>query len=108
MVDHAAPTDTLISTVYGLYSSWKGEPQFVAQYRITTQTPREDILALMEQHESGWIVIDQIRLTMSGLGPHAFAGVPGVEFAGQFGDEYVWHWQHAPASAGSLLSVGKE
>jgi hypothetical protein len=108
MLNHVQPGEVLVSTVYGFYSSWKGEPHFDGKYRITTQTPREDILALIEQHESGWIVMDKIRLAMSTLGPREFAGVPDVQFVGTFGDEYVWHWQHAPAAQGSLIAVGKE
>jgi hypothetical protein len=108
MLDHAGPNDVLISTVYGFYSSWKGDPAFEAKYRVTTQTPREDILALIQQHESGWVVIDQIRLAMFALGPREFSGVPDLQYVGSFGDEYVWHWQHAPTGQGSFMVAGKE
>jgi hypothetical protein len=107
MLLHAQPQDVLISTVYGLYSSWKGEPEFAAQYRLTTETPREQIFGLIEQHQSGWIVIDQIRLGMSTLGPREFAGNPDVEYIGLFGDENVWHWQHSAGSVGTSVLAGK-
>ena len=46
MSAHVQPRDVLISTVYGLYSSWQEQPKFEAQYRITTQnSPGGDILA---------------------------------------------------------------
>ncbi len=107
MLGHAQPHDVLISTVYGLYSSWKEAPAFVARYRITTETPREQIFGLIDQHASGWIVIDQIRLDMSTLGPQEFAGNPDVEYIGLFGDESVWHWQHASGGLGNSMVAGK-
>ena len=107
MLAHAQPGDALISTVYGLYSSWKEEPQFEASYRITTETPRDQIFALIDQHPSGWIVIDQIRLAMSNLGPREFAGNPDVEYIGLFGDESVWYWRHTAGSLGYSVVAGK-
>ncbi|HTP03453.1 MAG TPA: glycosyltransferase family 39 protein [Anaerolineales bacterium] len=108
MVDHVQPGDTLISTVYGFYSAWKEEPKFEARYRITTQTPPQEILTLIEQHDSGWIVVDRIRLDMSDLGLRTFAGIPDVQYVGTFGDEYVWHWQHPSAVLGGVSIAGKE
>ena len=107
MLDHVQPGDVLISTVYGLYSLWKEEPQFEAQYRINTQTPREEVIALIDQHQSGWIVIDRIRLEMSPLGQREFAGIPGLRFVGSFGDEYVWQWHRLPVGFESSVVAGK-
>lgn len=107
MLGHVQPDDALISTVYGLYSSWQEAPRFVANDRITTETPRDQIFSLIGQHSSGWIVIDQIRLSMSTLGPREFAGNPDVEYIGLFGDQNVWHWQHQSGSPGSSMPVGK-
>lgn len=107
MIAHVQPHDVLISTVYGLYASWREQPRFDAQFRITTETPKDEILSLIEQHPSGWIVIDQIRLDMSGLGARAFAGQPDVQYIGIFGDEHVWHWQHTTGASGAILAAGK-
>ncbi len=107
MLDHVQQGDVLVSTVYGLYSSWREEPRFRAQYRITSQTPPDEILSLIDQHPSGWIVIDQIRLSLSALSARDFAGIADVHYVGQFGDEYVWHWQHASGGQGSSTAVGK-
>ena len=107
LLTHVQPNDVLISTVYGLYNSWVEAPRFQANYRITTQTPVEQILGMIDQHETGWIVIDQIRLDMSPLGPRAFAANPDVEYIGLFGDQNVWHWQHAPGAAGTTMVAGK-
>ena len=108
MLAHVQPHEVLISTVYGLYASWEEEPSFEEQYRITTQTPRDEIFSLIDQHQSGWIVIDKIRLALSTLGTREFAGKPDVEYIGLFGDEYVWHWQHSPGSLGRYAISGKE
>ncbi|MGZ6316215.1 MAG: hypothetical protein ACXWNQ_03060, partial [Anaerolineales bacterium] len=107
MSAHVQPHDVLISTVYGLYSSWQEEPKFEAQYRITTQTPPQEIFSLVAEHESGWIVIDQIRLGLSSLSPRDFAGNRDIEYLGLFGDEYVWHWQHSTGAFGVMTILGK-
>ncbi len=107
LLAHVQPQDVLVSTVYGLYNSWVESPRFQGNYRITTQTPRDQVLALIDQHQSGWIVIDQIRLDMSTLGPHAFAENADVEYIGLFGDQNVWHWQHAPGAVGNTAVAGK-
>jgi hypothetical protein len=107
MIGHVQPQDVLISTVYGLYSSWTETPAFEERYRITTETPHQKILALIDQHPSGWIAIDQIRLQMFPQGERGFAGNPDVKFVGQFGDEYVWRWQHSTGGFGNPLVAGK-
>jgi hypothetical protein len=107
MIAHVQPHDVLISTVYGLYSSWQEQPKFDAQYRITTQTPPQEIFSLVAEHESGWIVIDQIRLGLSSLSPRDFAGNRDIEYLGLFGDEYVWHWQHPTGTFGVMTVLGK-
>ncbi len=107
LVAHAQPGDVLVSTVYGLYNSWVETPHFAANYRITTDTPRDEVLGLIDQHPSGWIVIDQIRLDMSTLGPRAFAGNPDVEYIGLFGDQNVWYWRHSPGAVGNTMVAGK-
>ncbi len=65
MLGHVQQNDVLVSTVYGLYSTWEQAPRFRAQYRITSATPRKDILQIVDDNPSGWIVVDQIRLDLS-------------------------------------------
>ena len=93
MLGHAQPNDALISTVYGLYATWEEEPQFQAQYRITSATPKQDILQLVNSNASGWIVIDKIRLDLSANGERDLSSEDQIEYIGTFGDEYVWRWQ---------------
>jgi hypothetical protein len=107
MQTHVQPHDVLISTVYGLYSSWREQPKFEVQYRITTQTPPQEVFSIVAGHESGWIVIDQIRLGLSSLSPRDLASTGDVNYVGLFGDEYVWHWQHSSGAIGDKKILGK-
>jgi hypothetical protein len=97
MIGHVQPNDVLVSTVYGLYATWEGQPEFGSQYRITSQTPLDDILTIVDQNPSGWIVFDKIRLDLSAVSPRDITGNHQIEYIGLFGDEYVWHWQRTPS-----------
>jgi hypothetical protein len=97
MLDHALPEDALVATVYGLYATWEREPVFDAQYRINSKTTRLEMEALIEQHPSGWIVIDNIRLDLSPLSVRNITDIPQIEYIGVFGDEHVWRWERSGA-----------
>jgi hypothetical protein len=97
MLHHAEDGDVLISTVYGLYATWVGEPRFQAIHRITSETPKQDVFAMVDQNPSGWLVIDQIRLDRASMTVKDFSGKDQLEYMGLFGDEYVWHWQRTSA-----------
>jgi hypothetical protein len=108
MLQHTEDSDVLISTVYGLYTSWEGKPGFRALYRITSQTPSQDVFAIVDQNPSGWIVIDRIRLDQAGMTVKDYSGKDQIEYIGLFGDEHVWHWQHPSAHSTIPGSSGKE
>lgn len=95
MIDHVQKGDVLISTVYGLYATWEGHPEFRDQYRINSQTPRGQIFDIVEQDPSGWIVMDKIRLDLSTVSPKDFTANGQIEYIGIFGDEYVWRWRRS-------------
>ena len=97
MLNHTEGGDVLISTIYGLYATWEGEPKFQMMYRITSQTPKSDVFSIVDQNQSGWIVIDQIRLDQASMKVKDFSGRDQIEYMGLFGDQYVWHWQHLAA-----------
>jgi hypothetical protein len=101
VVGRVQPQDVLIATVYGLYATWEGEPEFSEQYRISSQTSREEISAIVEKHASGWIVVDAIRLDLSPLSIADFTGMSQMEYIGVFGDEHVWRWKRSAAVLGS-------
>jgi len=94
MLANVQDGDVLIASVYGLYAEWKGAPKFRDIFRFTTQTPDEDFLSLIDQNNSGWIVIDTIRVEDAAFPVFdALAKDSRVEYVGLFGDEHVWRWQ---------------
>jgi hypothetical protein len=100
MLSHARRADVLIATVYGLFATWEGEPEFAEQYRITSQTAKEEIEAVVSQHASGWIVIDSIRLDLSPHTEKSISDMRQIEYIGIFGDEHVWRWGPSAAWRG--------
>jgi len=98
MLENVRDGDVLIHTVYDLYVIWKGEPEFQATHRFKSDMPKEEALALVNQYDSGWIVIDKIILKLIPYQPfEVFSEKNGIEYVGLFGDQYVWRWQaHQP------------
>jgi hypothetical protein len=101
MLERARTEDVLISTVYGLYASWKDVPDFRSQYRITSATPLDEILKIVDENPSGWIVMDKIRLDLSAVSSRDLSRARQIEYIGMFGDEYVWHWRRSGGGAGA-------
>jgi hypothetical protein len=97
LLSRVQPDEVLVSTVYGLYATWEGRPVFQASYRITSQTPIDEILKLVDENAAGWLVMDKIRLDLSALSPRDLTRTGQIEYIGMFGDEYVWHWRRANA-----------
>lgn len=98
MLSEVDERDVLIATVYGLYATWEGQPRFNENYRINSKTTKEEIIAIVNQHDSGWIVFDNIRLDLSPLTMKDFTNMPQMEYIGVFGDENVWRWEGGAAS----------
>jgi hypothetical protein len=107
MINHSQGNEVLISTIYGLYATWEGEPSFRTIYRVTSQTLNQEVFALVDQNPSGWIVIDKIRLDQASMTVKDLSGKDQIEYMGLFGDEYVWHWQHASAQSSIQGVAGK-
>lgn len=99
MLPQVHSTDVLISTVYGQYAIWMGAPSFADQLRITSHTPVDDILLYAAGHESGWIVMDDIRFKLSSISIKDLAGHEQIEYVGEFGDERVWHWDRTSSQS---------
>jgi hypothetical protein len=94
MLEHVEKEDVLISTVYPLYVTWKGDPIFQALYRITISTPEEEVETIIERNPTGWLVIDQARLEDSVTRFEALAEKDHLEYMGLFNNQYVWYWKH--------------
>ncbi len=101
LLDRATDQDVLVATVYANYSQWVEQPPFRAIYSFDYRRPdgRDYLLSLVEQHPSGWIVLDQIRYEQSQPIPLETFSSGGrlVEYRGQFADEYVWRWSTHPS-----------
>ena len=94
---HAKEGDVLIYTVYGNYARWIGEPEFAGSfyYNYTRKDKQEFIFSLIEDHPSGWIVLDKWRgEAYSNPLPFESFSVGGkeVSYMGIFVDEHVWWW----------------
>ena len=88
------PSDVLLASVYGLYAQWRSEPAFRDIYRFGTQTSADVVLSLIEKNESGWIVIDSIRVNAAAFPVFETLSKDGrAEYVGLFGDEHIWHWK---------------
>ena len=98
MLDNVRDGDVLISSkVYSRYVFWVEEPVFRRVFSFNLNSTEEDVLAIMDEYDSGWIVIDELRTgQMSFSVTDVFAGINGLEYAGQFGDQYVWRWSSQP------------
>ncbi len=90
--------DILISTVYGRYVAFKGEPVFekIYNYDYLVDNPREYMLSIINQYDSGWVVLDSSRFAVSHSEPLPLDSLTvsnkSIDYIGNFADEYVWKW----------------
>lgn len=97
MLANVQEGDALIYTVYDLYATWKGEPEFQAAYHFNAETSKEEVFSRVDQYASGWIIIDKIILKMMSYSPFdAFSKKNGIKYIGVFNDQYVWRWETPP------------
>jgi hypothetical protein len=102
--DKVKPDDILISTVYDFYVTFKGEPVFKKTYHYDylVDNPRESILAIINQYDSGWVVLDASRYVVSRTEPLPLGSLTtndkSIDYIGSFADEYVWKWTKSDAT----------
>ena len=98
MLDNVMDGDVLISSrVYSRYAFWVEAPVFHRVFSFNLGSTKDDVLAVMDEYNSGWIVIDELRAGQASFSvAETFSGVDGLEYAGQFGDQYVWRWNSQP------------
>lgn len=86
--------DVLISSrIYSRYVEWMNEPDFQKVYDFQVQTTENDVLSIVDQNDSGWIIIDNARIERAVFSPdEAFRGNDRIEYIGLFDDENVWRW----------------
>jgi hypothetical protein len=114
--------DVLISSIYDGYVRWKDVPKFKnifsysfvdysLQYRwifpyeaakVVKDKPHEYILSIVEENNSGWIVLDSITYFSSAVKPlppkTTVVNNKEIDYLGYFGGEYIWKWHEIPPS----------
>jgi dimeric dUTPase (all-alpha-NTP-PPase superfamily) len=95
MLTNAETTDVLIaSRIYSRYIEWVGEPLFREVYDFQVQSTEDEILAVVDQFDSGWIIIDNARIERATFSPDtSFLGNDRIEYIGLFDGEHVWRWR---------------
>lgn len=83
----------LATTPYLRHAVWMGTPVYSNMQLIPITATEDELLALLDQNPSGWIVMDETRVTTFPFSPFAVLGKDDrVEYVGLFGDEHVWRW----------------
>lgn len=95
---NAKPPDIMVGTIYYLYEQFAGTVrlQKMRSYNFDALSANDDLAKLVAQYPSGWIVVDRNRHVASRqpLPKSTFVmGNRRIEFVGEFGDEYLWHWE---------------
>jgi hypothetical protein len=88
--------DVLISTVFGRYVEFLGEIKFRAIYPYDRRysDPHGYVVSIVEQYDSGWIVLDDRRYKLSVPLPLYTVSIKDkkIEYIGIFANQYVWRW----------------
>ena len=95
MLAHVKTGDVLISSrIYTRYVEWVGEPVFREIYEFRVDTTEGNVLSIVDQYDSGWIIIDNARIERAVFSPGAvFLDNDRIEYVGLFDDEHVWRWR---------------
>lgn len=86
--------DVLISSrIYSRYIYWVDEPIFREIYDFQVNSTITDVLSVVDQYDSGWIIIDNARIERAVFSPaDVFLDDNRIEYIGLFDDEHVWRW----------------
>ena len=95
MLANVKAGDILISSrIYSRYVEWVDKPVFQKIVDFQVQTTEADVLSMVEQFDSGWIIIDNARIERATFSPDtSFLGNDRIEYVGLFDDEHVWRWR---------------
>ena len=95
MLDNVETGDVLIaSRVYSRDVEWADTPVFQKVYDFQVGTTKDDVFSIVDQHDTGWIVIDNARIERAVFSPDkAFLDNDRIEYIGLFDDEQVWRWR---------------
>ena len=95
MLANVKADDVLISSrIYSRYVEWVDKPTFQKIYDFQVQSTETDVLSIVDQYDSGWIIIDNARIERAVFSPDkAFLDNDRIEYIGLFDDEHVWRWR---------------
>ena len=120
--DKVQAQDVLISSMYAGYVRWKGVPSFrkIYSYGFTlfalqykwifpyeaaetlSVKPRDYVLSIVEENNSGWIVLDSINYASTLSKPLPLKSTvvnnKAIDYRGYFGGEYIWQWHEVRPS----------
>jgi hypothetical protein len=87
--------DVLISSrIYSRYVEWVGEPIFQKVYDFQVQSTKDEVMSIVNQYKSGWIIVDNARIERAVFSPDkVFLENDRIEYIGLFDDEHVWRWR---------------
>ncbi|MFT3892194.1 MAG: glycosyltransferase family 39 protein [Anaerolineales bacterium] len=95
MLANVQQGDVLIaSRIYSRYVEWVDAPVFQKVVDFQVQSTEADVLSVVDQYDSGWIIIDNARIERATFSPDSsFLGNDRIEYVGLFDDEHVWRWR---------------
>ena len=86
--------DVLIGITFIKYVEWVHAPEFQAIYALPVSSGAEQVSSVIDDFESGWIVLDQIEVDIMRYDPFLeFEKNEKIKFVGLFSDQYVWRWK---------------
>ncbi len=103
LMGKSVSNDVLICTRYCKYVDFVGQPKFanVFSFNPFSKTPKSDILSIIKEYDSGWIVIDNTSFGLSNPLPLSTekSSTEGkiIDYIGLFRDQYLWHWSLVPS-----------
>jgi len=85
--------DVLIGNTFTKYVEWVNAPDFQAIYTLSAYSGPKQVTSVIEEFESGWIVLDQIEVDIMRYDPFLeFEKNGKINYVGLFSDQYVWRW----------------
>ncbi len=85
--------DVLIGNTFTKYVERVNAPDFRAIYLLSTLSGPKQVSSVVDEFESGWIVLDQIEVEIMRYDPFLeFEKNDKIKYVGLFSDQYVWRW----------------
>ena len=102
LIEHANEGDALVAGTYQAYRTWEEVPDFAAIYGYGNFAferynlpPDEYVKFAISQHETGWLVLDDLRLDLTNYPiplKDTIWGEKRLDYIGRFSSQYIWYW----------------